>query len=180
MFLIAFVTMSLLAFAIQYGITDDDIEKHLGGKKIGKVSISERGDALAKAVKERGHWINNCAMEPRSLIMFSACIAALLSLSQALYDGKLSSAKLCTKNFFRRFSGWLLRHRLCTRFGYDRGSKQNTEMLLDEQAALPADADEKIRTIYREELQDALDRWKAGSEDANPELQARVELALAG
>lgn len=115
--------------------------------------------------------------EPDLLLV--ALFPLLLFIAQAFYDNNLSSAQLRTKNWFRRLSGWLLRHRLTTPFGYDRGSVQNTERLLTEQAALPADADAKLRTIYSEELQDALDRFNAGSEDANPELQARVDAALA-
>lgn len=111
------------------------------------------------------------------ILVFFAVIAA--PFLQAFYDNNLSSAELRTKNLFRRFCGWLLRHRLTVPFGYDRGSVQNTEMLLAEQAALPADADEALRTIYRKELQDALSRFKDGSEDANEALQARVAAVLA-
>lgn len=97
----------------------------------------------------------------------------------AIYDNNLSSAQLRTKFFGRRFAGWFWRHRINPLAGADRGSVQNTEKLLAEYAALPADASKELRTIYQEELQDMLERWSVGSEDPNPELQARVEAALA-
>lgn len=102
-----------------------------------------------------------------------------LTKATALYDNNLSSAQLRTKFSLRRLAGWWWRHRINPLAGDDRGSVQNTEKLLAEYAALPADASRELRTIYREELQDMLERWSIGSEDPNPELQGRVEAALA-
>ena len=112
------------------------------------------------------------------LILTSPISVPVLS-ATSIYDNTLSSAQLRTKGAIRRFAGWVMRHRVEPIAGPDRGSVQNTEMLLDEYANLPKDTSEKLLTIYREELRDMLERWEVGSEDANPELQARVEAALA-
>jgi hypothetical protein len=97
----------------------------------------------------------------------------------SIYDNNLSSAQLRTKGSLRRLAGWLFRHRFNALAGPDRGSVQNTNMLLNEYAALPVNTDPELEAIYREELEDMLERWHVGSEDPNPELQTRVEKALA-
>lgn len=153
-------------------LTTDLEEKHTNSLSF------DDGYGIMKDAREYANKIESGlkSFRENQKVTYKALVTLLLAgpLAQAFHDRNLSSAQLAQKNWFRRWAGWLLRHRVTPFFGAHRGSDKNTTMLLNEYAALPADATEATKELYRSELAEARAYY-----DADTEMSARIAKALA-